>query len=201
MGANQNKEFELQGIHQLAMVCKDMARTVDFYTNVLGMPLIKTINLPNGLGQHFFFDIGGGDCLAFFWFTDGGEEQPGLSRPAYSDAGSELISASGSMNHVAFHVPPEKIDEYRERLRAKGVKVTEVVDHDASPGQVTFGNSPSVWCRSIYFFDPDGINLEFSTWSRELRPEDALDAPTRDQDRELFRSRRGTTPVPPMPIS
>ncbi len=30
------------GVNHLALVCKDMARTVDFYTNVLGMPLIKT---------------------------------------------------------------------------------------------------------------------------------------------------------------
>ena len=53
--------FELGGVHHLALVCSDMARTVDFYTNVLGMPLIKTIELPDGMGQHFFFDCGGGD--------------------------------------------------------------------------------------------------------------------------------------------
>jgi predicted enzyme related to lactoylglutathione lyase len=47
-----NREFELQGVNHLALVCKDMARTVDFYTNVLGMPLIKTIDLPMGMGQH-----------------------------------------------------------------------------------------------------------------------------------------------------
>jgi catechol 2,3-dioxygenase-like lactoylglutathione lyase family enzyme len=35
-----------------------MGRTVDFYTNVLGMPLVKTIELPDGMGQHFFFDCG-----------------------------------------------------------------------------------------------------------------------------------------------
>src|SRR5690606_11630833 len=47
-----NTEFELQGLCQLALVCEDMERTVDFYTNVLGMKLSKTIQLPNG-GQHF----------------------------------------------------------------------------------------------------------------------------------------------------
>ena len=54
--------FEFRGINHLALVCSDMARTVDFYTNVLGMPLVKTIELPAGMGQHFFFDCGGGDC-------------------------------------------------------------------------------------------------------------------------------------------
>ncbi len=66
MAQRANKEFELRGINHLALVCKDMARTVDFYTNVLGMPLTKTIDLPDGRGQHFFFDIGNGDSLAFF---------------------------------------------------------------------------------------------------------------------------------------
>ena len=49
--------FEFGGVHHVALVSSDMARTVDFYTNVLGMPLIKTLDLPSG-GQHFFFDCG-----------------------------------------------------------------------------------------------------------------------------------------------
>ena len=50
----QNSEFEFRGINHLALVCKDMERTVDFYTNILGMPLTKTIELPGNMGQHFF---------------------------------------------------------------------------------------------------------------------------------------------------
>ncbi len=57
----KNAEFELRGVNHLALVCKDMARTVDFYSHTLGMPLTKTIELPNGVGQHFFFDIGNKD--------------------------------------------------------------------------------------------------------------------------------------------
>ena len=77
------ERFDLRGINHLALVCRDMARTVDFYSNVLGMPLVKTIELPAGMGQHFFFDCGGGDCLAFFWFPDAPDGVPGISaRPA-----------------------------------------------------------------------------------------------------------------------
>ncbi|WP_433504475.1 VOC family protein [Pseudonocardia halophobica] len=47
MGA-VNTEFRLGGINHLALVCSDMARTIDFYSGVLGMPLIKTIELPGG---------------------------------------------------------------------------------------------------------------------------------------------------------
>jgi len=49
--------FELRGINHLALVCRDMERTVDFYTNVLGLPLVKTIELPAGMGQHFFMKL------------------------------------------------------------------------------------------------------------------------------------------------
>src|SRR5690349_6149840 len=48
---------KVRGLNHLALVCSDMARTVDFYTNVLGFPLVKTVDLPGGRGQHFFFDI------------------------------------------------------------------------------------------------------------------------------------------------
>ena len=77
---SEPQQIALQGVSHLALVCSDMARTVDFYTNVLGLPLIKTIELPAGMGQHFFLDIGNGDSLAFFWFPDAAEPQAGLFR-------------------------------------------------------------------------------------------------------------------------
>ena len=69
-------QFEFGGINHLALVCRDMARTVDFYTNVLGMPLIKTIELPAAMGQHFFFDCGGGDA----WPSSGSRTHPSRHR-------------------------------------------------------------------------------------------------------------------------
>jgi catechol 2,3-dioxygenase-like lactoylglutathione lyase family enzyme len=78
-----NREFEIRGVNHLALVCKDMARTVAFYRDVLGMPLVKTLDLPGGRGQHFFFDIGNGDTLAFFWFPAGRPRRPAWrARPA-----------------------------------------------------------------------------------------------------------------------
>ena len=41
------------------------------------MPLIKSLDLPGGMGQHFFFDAGNGDCVAFFWFADAPDGVPG----------------------------------------------------------------------------------------------------------------------------
>ena len=119
----QNPEFQLGGINHLALVCRDMEKTVDFYTNVLGMPLIKTIEFPGGAGQHFFFDIGNGDCLAFFWFPNAPEPMPGVSSAAALPGLGDLTTAIGSMNHVAFGVPADKIEEYRNEARRQGHQV------------------------------------------------------------------------------
>ena len=171
--------FELRGVNHLALVCRDMERTVDFYTNVLGMPLVKTIELPAGMGQHFFFDCGGGDCLAFFWFPNAPDGVPGISAPAARPDQGDLTSAIGSMNHVAFDVAPEKIEEYRDRLIAAGIDCTEIANHDDSEWGISDTMHSGVYVRSIYFQDPDGILLEFAAWTRALGPEDVRHAPAR----------------------
>ena len=172
-----SRPFDYEGIHHLALVCSDMARTVDFYTNVLGMPLVKTIELPAGMGQHFFFDCGGGDCVAFFWFPDAPEAQPGVASAAARPDNGDLTSAVASMNHVAFHVADDRIEEYRERLLAAGVACSKVVAHDDSEWTVADHMHPGVYLRSVYFQDPDGILLELSSWVRRLTPEDVSHVP------------------------
>jgi catechol 2,3-dioxygenase-like lactoylglutathione lyase family enzyme len=173
----ENGEFELRGINHLALVSSDMARTVDFYTNVLGMPLVKTIELPAGMGQHFFFDAGGGDCLAFFWFPQAPAAAPGVSSAATLPGKGELATAIGSMNHVAFDVPPERFDEYVQRLHDKGIETSEVANHDDSEWTVAKEVHDGVYIRSVYFFDPDGILLEFACWTRALTEADVAHEP------------------------
>ncbi|WP_325461473.1 VOC family protein [Phenylobacterium sp.] len=165
-----NPKFDLRGVNHVALVARDMAATVRFYRDVLGMPLVKTLELPGGKGQHFFFDVGGGSTIAFFWFPEAPEAQPGVVQAPRGGG----VSAHGSMNHLAINVAPEDLDIYRQRLREGGVEVTEVVEHrDAEPLP---GEDP-VFIRSIYFHDPDGIRLEFAAWTRALTPADVRLAP------------------------
>ena len=171
--------MEIRGVNHLALVCRDMARTVDFYTNVLGFPLVKTIELPIGMGQHFFFDIGNGDSLAFFWFPEAPDAVPGISAPAARPDNGDLTSAVGSMNHVAFDVDPDRIEEYRDRLMAAGVACSEVANHDDSEWTVAEEMHPGVYVRSVYFQDPDGILLELAAWTRPLGPADVSHEPAR----------------------
>lgn len=187
----QNEQFEIRGVNHVALVCRDMSVTVDFYTRVLGMPLVKTIELPFGGGQHFFFDVGNGDTIAFFWFPDARAPAPGVASAGAYPGNDRWQSAVGSMNHLAFDVAPERFDECVELLRQKGVAIGDVLNHDDSELGVSARPHEGTFVRSVYFFDPDGILLELAAWTRELGPGDVRHTPA-----TAAGERAG--PVPPM---
>ena len=172
--------FALQGVSHLALVCSDMKKTNDFYEGVLGLPLTKTMELPGGMGQHFFYDIGNGDCLAFFWFADGVEAAPGIAFPEHY----ATPSADGSMHHVAFKIAPDDVESVARHFAAHGVEYW-FVPHalpesipDVTPEQIaamiangdpTSRYSPerideNTFAASFYFRDPDGMILEYCAW-------------------------------------
>lgn len=180
MTATEQGDFVFRGVNHLALVCKDMARTVEFYRDKLGMKLTKTLNLPMGMGQHFFFDVGNGDSIAFFWFPDAPDAAPGIAAPKNLPTRGNIASAHGSMNHIAINVAAEDFDAYCEKLTEKGIDITPVMNHDDSEFQVAEQLHDDVFVRSVYFFDPDGICLEFAAWHRPLTPErDVLHDPVR----------------------
>ena len=179
-----NTEFELRGFNHLALVCRDMAETVEWYEDKLGMKLVKTLELPGGHGQHFFLDMGNGrDGVAFFWFPGAPDGIPGVSAPRGRPEQGDLVSAVGSMNHVAFHVPEERFEEYRERLKAKGVTVSPVLNHDDSPFGVAREMHDGVFVRSFYFQDPGGTLLEFACWTKGFTDADVSHTPKTAADR------------------
>lgn len=178
-----NPKYELRGINHLALVCSDMRRTIEFYSGTLGMPLVKTIELPHNLGQHFFFDCGGGNTIAFFWLADAPDATPGLAAPKGLPDEGELVSGVGSMNHVAFAVPPERFDDYYQRVQAEGIKVSRVLNHDDSSAGVSRDVHPGTFVRSFYFQDPDGVLLEFACWTRTFTADDVSHEPKTAADR------------------
>ena len=170
--------MKTKGINHLALVCRDMAETVEFYTKALGMPLVKTVALPDG-GQHFFFDCGGDTLLAFFWWGDAPAAAPGVASVA--DFPAQPKSAVGSMNHVAFDMDEDQLEASIARLQAAGVHVSIpiVLNHDDSAMGVARDMHEGVWIRSVYFRDPNGIMLEFAATLRNFRPEDVAHEPAR----------------------
>jgi catechol 2,3-dioxygenase-like lactoylglutathione lyase family enzyme len=133
-----------RGINHLALVTPDMDKTVRFYHGVLGMPLVATLSV--GPMRHYFFEMGEGNTVAFFEWE--GEDIPTFSKPAGIPP-----SFPAQFDHLSFDLPDERaLHDLQERLRAAGVEVTDVVDHD--------------FIHSVYFTDPNGIALEASYWLR-----------------------------------
>jgi glyoxylase I family protein len=120
------------GIHHAALICSDPERTIEFYQGLLGFPLVELVENRDYPGSsHFFFDVGNSTLLGFFDF-------PGLGlEPA--------VEAIGSVQHIAIHVPRARWEQLRERLDEKGV---EYVGPDRGIEE------------SMYFKDPDGIQIE-----------------------------------------
>ena len=192
-----NPEFEIAGVNHLAPVCRNMKETVDFYHGLLWMPMTLTTEWgPEGREQQiFFFDIGAGSHLAFMWQRELIPPAPGVASPAAfleDTMGADLTkltreqianlpsiaTAVGSINHIALNIPVDKFDEYREKLIAKGVHVSDIkywtVDQKCRPVFVKDPeSSPYVFMKSLYFRDPNGIQLEFAAWTRPMKPHEA----------------------------
>lgn len=139
-----------RGVHHLELNTDDMKMTTDFYSGVLGMPLIYATRVPPGLGtgpgnrgnppfeniRHYFFDMGNDSILAFFEMPKGAKQKGDRD-------------ALAAMQHVSFAVNVEGAAKLIERLEANGIEMMGPLE--AAPGLM-----------SVYFYDPNGVRLEFS---------------------------------------
>jgi catechol 2,3-dioxygenase-like lactoylglutathione lyase family enzyme len=145
-------EGGLAGVDHVAYVTWRPEETIHFYRDVLGFPLAHCILAP-GWGNdpqpdfaHFFFDLGAGARLAFFYY---------FGEPLYDDPNiSHLLKKA---RHLAMLVDTkEELDYYQHRLEDAGYTLRN-------------GGRPFMHelIESIYVFDPNGYNIEIS---RKLRP-------------------------------
>jgi catechol 2,3-dioxygenase-like lactoylglutathione lyase family enzyme len=147
-----------RGFSHIGLSTLDLDRTRDFYEGVLGFKAVRCDILKvkeGGQIRHVFFDTGHDQLIAFMEASG----VPGI--PAEYDAGiNRGLGVPGVFYHFAFEAGSEAgLTEKRRELLAKGIEVTEVVDHD--------------WAKSIYFKDPNGIQLEFCCFTRNLNADDA----------------------------
>ncbi len=134
------------GMHHLGLATHDMEATLDFYENVLGFPTrVCDLISPEAGGKirHAFLDVGNGEMVAFMECND----VPGIA--ADFDAGlNRGLGIKGGVIHFAFKAADENdLADRQADLRSKGVDVSDVVDHG--------------WCKSIYFRDPNHLQLEY----------------------------------------
>lgn len=102
-----------RGLHHLALLSSDVERTIRFYQDLLEFPLTEIFENRDYEGSnHFFFDIGNGNLLAFFDF-------PGLDLGPYAEV-------LGGLHHVAISVERTTWERLRDKLDRAGVEyVTE----------------------------------------------------------------------------
>ena len=125
-----------KGFSHIGLSTLDLDKTREFYEGVLGFkPVVCDIITvkEGGKIRHIFFDTGRDQLLAFMEARD----VPGV--PREYDAGiNRGLGVPGSFYHFAFEAGNEAaLEQKREELLAKGVEVSDVVDHN--------------WSKSIYF--------------------------------------------------
>jgi catechol 2,3-dioxygenase-like lactoylglutathione lyase family enzyme len=97
-----------RGVHHVALLCADVERTIHFYQDVLEFPLTEIFENRDYKGSnHFFFDIGNGNLLAFF-------DLPGLDLGEYAEV-------LGGLHHIAISVEPARWEHLRGKLADAGV--------------------------------------------------------------------------------
>lgn len=130
--------LKVKGIHHVTAICSNMERSVKFYTELLGMKLVKqTVNFDDPSSKHFYFaDEKGspGTVITFFEYPEWKGGKIGV----------------GVTHHIAFMVENDQEQlEFKKKLEAAGINVTGQIDRK--------------YFKSIYFSDPDGLILEIAT--------------------------------------
>jgi catechol 2,3-dioxygenase-like lactoylglutathione lyase family enzyme len=159
----------VRGVDHAAFPTFDPAATVRFYRDVLRFPVVHSIcaagwgpeNHPDFI--HFFFDIGNGDRLAFFYYFGLDRLHAAPRGDAYAAFDASVPEFFVKSRHLAIHVDSEEhLLEYRRRLDASDWPVEMQIKHET--------------IESIYTHDPNGYLFELTRELRPVTPQEDLDA-------------------------
>lgn len=127
-------EKQVLGLHHITAIASNPRRNLDFYTQILGMRLVKrTVNFDDPGTYHFYYGdkIGSpGTILTFF--------------PWEGAIAGKL--GTGMATDIGYVIPPGSLDFWKKRLETFDVDVRE---------ENIFGE------RWLSFRDPDGLRLQF----------------------------------------
>ncbi len=130
-------KIQTQGVHHITFVGSNREAIIDFYTGVLGMPLVfeqPNIDVPEE--NHLYFDSGDGRLITFF------------VRPSRANDPTPNPQQIGNLHHLAFTVSRATYTQVAARLQALGIENTGPIDRG--------------FMDSIYFRDPNGQLLEMA---------------------------------------
>lgn len=120
------------GVHHIAIICGDYARSREFYTGALGLPIVREVYRAERRSHKLDLQLPDGTKIELFSFPD---PPPRATRP----------EARG-LRHLALRV--RGLDEEIARLASVGV-ACEAVRVDEYTGR-----------RFTFFADPDGLPIE-----------------------------------------
>ena len=122
----------LRGVHHIAIICSDYQRSKAFYTNVLGLTVVREVYRAERQSYKLDLSLGNQYIIELFSFP----------APPARPSGPEACG----LRHLAFAVPD--IQAAVAALQAKGV-VAEAIRTDEFTGKLF-----------TFFTDPDGLPLE-----------------------------------------
>ena len=144
-------------LHHIAYVTWDMAKTAEFWTQVMNLKLVGHVSLPKvpSTGEdypymHMFFSLEDGSDLAFFEVRN-------------VTPSNQEVGVSSALKHLSFEVATEaELQEYCQRLKAHNIAYI-------GPEEDSFN-------RCIYFFDPNQIKLKLALTLRKPGEKEAVEA-------------------------
>jgi glyoxylase I family protein len=125
--------LKLNRVHHIAIICSDYERSKHFYTEVLGLKIVREVYREARNSYKLDLEVAGQYQVELFSFPN----PP--ARPTTPEA--------AGMRHLAFEV--DDIDEAVLHMQANGIKV-ESIRIDEFTGK-----------RDTFFADPDGLPIEF----------------------------------------
>lgn len=144
----QSKIPVIQGVHHAAYLCFDANETRKFYEDVCGLKTVAAFTFDGIVDtpiqiryMHIFFEMADGNCIAFF-------DLPTKLRP------NDFKRNSGFKQHIAMRVNTEdEMLAFKKRWEDAGYHVDGPLDHH--------------FVKSIYTYDPNGIQVEITVKAKE----------------------------------
>jgi len=142
----------ITGLHHVTAMCGDAQTNVGFYTETLGLRMVKvTVNFDDPGTYHFYYgtEFGApGSLLTFFPWADAPSGKAG----------------TGAANVVSLSIPPDSLEYWQARLDLAGTAST-VSENRSSE-------------RTLTFADPDGMLLKLVETDDPREPWTGSDVPT-----------------------
>jgi glyoxylase I family protein len=124
--------LKLNRVHHIAIICSDYAKSKQFYTEVLGLKIVREVYREQRQSYKLDLEVGDLYQIELFSFPD----PP--ARPSRPEA--------AGLRHLAFEV--DDLDEAVSHIASFGVSVESIRVDEFTDKRFTF------------FADPDGLPLE-----------------------------------------